>query len=51
MRQPGEVDRRSEEVGCRNECCPAAKEEEEVDCVGVAPPVGEGADDWRGGWC
>lgn len=49
MRQPGEIDRCSEEVGCRNEGGPAAEEEEEVDCVGVAPPVGEGADHWRGG--
>lgn len=44
MRQSREIDRRREEVGCRDEGGPAAKEEEEVYCIGETPPVGKGAD-------
>jgi hypothetical protein len=48
MRQAGEVDWGGEEVGCCDEGGPAAEEEEEVYCVGETPPVGEGADYYRG---
>jgi hypothetical protein len=44
MRQTREVDWRSEQVGRRDEGCPAAEEEEEVYCIGETPPVGKGAD-------